>query len=189
MKQYLLTALCAVLLSSCNQFDKFTGLWNKDLNEQYDAVAFPTWLDKGMKSVDPRKVHTPVFIRIRKEIGHYALHVYRYDAAAKAVVADASLFDFVKLKKVDDNTLLSDNDASGMYTTKHITLRLDPATGKLSMEFPAEKDELPKDKRARAMYYSLFNSTYSKLLDIRRRTPDGGLIDKKLKEEKLIYDN
>jgi len=178
--------LFSLLFSSCDQDDRFTGLWNKDYNPEFDAVAFPTWKKKGKDLVDTVRIKTPMFIRIKKVFLSYEMNCYQFDAARNAIVKDPRIFDFVKFSKEDDYTLMSDNRASNIVTDKRVIVQIDPATGALSMSFSVPEDNQPHDKNARATFRSMFNSTYHKLLDIRRKSADPDLIDQKLKSERYI---
>ncbi len=174
-----------ITLSSCNSEDTFTGVWSKNYNEQYDAAAFPLW-EKSRDRLDAQKANTPFFIRITKELDGYTLRCYQYDGAQQSVVAENTIFDFVKFKKTDNHTLMSDNAASGIHMEQKILAHVDEGTGELVMKFPVTDKELPKDKRIKALFKSVFSSGYHKLLTIRRKTADAGIIDSKLREEKVI---
>ncbi len=187
MKNYLYLAACLLLaFSSCNQEDRFTGLWNKNINPEFDATAFPSWSTKGKYKVDTNAIKTPLFIRIKKEIGFYVMNCYQFDAPKNEVVADPSVFDYVKFTKVDEYTLLSDNRASNIVTSKRITIQLDPATGNLIMNFPADEVGIPTDKRTNALFHTMFSSGFHKVMEIRRKAENANLIDSKLKSDHLI---
>lgn len=187
MKNYLLAAAWLLLsFSSCRQQDQFTGVWNKNTNPELDAKAFPTWEDRGKRMVDASRIGSPLFIRIKKEMGYYVMNSYQFDAATRSIVADPSIFDYVKLKKADDNTLVSDNRASNIITDKMIVVHMDPATNEMTMKFDIPETEMPKDKHANALFRTMFNSGYHKLLEIRRKTADPDLINDKLKSDGLI---
>jgi hypothetical protein len=186
MRLSFLSALAALLLMSCGQDDKFTGIWNKDYNTTTDATAFPNW-KKSAKLVDNNFIRTPLIIRIKKDLGVYVLNCYQFDGASRSVVRDALIFDYVKFNKIDDNTLLSDNAASKMMTDKRITLHIDPVTRQITMDFPLDKTEMPQDKRVRELFKSMFSSGYHKILDVRRRTNEEKIITEKLRESNIIF--
>jgi len=187
MKNYLCAALGLLLiLSSCRQQDQFTGVWNKNTNPELDQAAFPTWQDRGKRMVDAGRVGSPLFIRIKKEMGYYVMNCYQFDAPSHNIVADPTIFDYVKLKKADDNTLVSDNKASNIITEKMIVLHVDPTTHEMTMLFEIPKAEMPQDKHANALFRTMFGSGYHKLIEIRRKTADPDLINSKLKSEGLI---
>jgi hypothetical protein len=81
---------------------------------------------------------------------------------------------------------MSDNRASNIVTDKRVIVQIDPATGHLTMSFSVPDDNQPHDKNARATFRSMFNSSYHKLLDIRRKSADPDLLDQKLKSERYI---
>ncbi len=86
---YLFT-ICVVALLGCNRSgsEKFTGLWNKDLNVQYDSIAFELWTIKGLRiPVDRKVITTPVFLRITKDGEFYKVTGYYYDFLKKTFVA------------------------------------------------------------------------------------------------------
>lgn len=187
MKNYLHAALWLLLtLSSCAQKDQFTGVWNKNTNPELDPKAFPTWEDRGKHLVDASRIGSPLFVRIKKEMGYYVMNCYQFDAPSRSIVADPSIFDYVKLKKADDNTLVSDNRASNIITDKMIVVHVDPATNEMTMKFEIPEEEMPVEKRANAMFRTMFGSGYHKLIEIRRKTADPDLINTKLKSEGLI---
>ncbi len=187
MKNYLFAAAWLLFaLSSCRQQDNFTGLWNKNSNPEYDTRAFPTWEARGKRLVDGSRISSPLFIRIKKEMGYYVMNCYQFDAPSHSIAADPSIFDYVKLKKADDNTLVSDNRASNIITEKMIVVHVDPATHEMTMKFEIPEADMPEDKRAKAMFSTMFNSGYHKLLEIRRKTADPDLINSKLKSDGLI---
>jgi hypothetical protein len=187
MKIYQFLAACLLLfVSSCEQSDKFTGVWNKNKNHEFDAAAFPSWKTKGKYLLDTSKAETPLFIRIKKEMTYYVMNCYQFDAAKNAIVADPSIFDYVKFTKEDEFTLMSDNKASNITIEKQIVIQLDPASGILTMNFHADNLAIPTEKRTRALFHSMFNSGYHKIMEVRRKTADANLIDAKLKEEHVI---
>lgn len=186
MRIYVLLALCLLLLSSCDQHDKFTGLWSKDLNKVADAAAFPLWGEKGKNLVDTARIKSPMILRIKKEIGYYVMNCYLIDAGQKMVVRDARIFDFVKFTQEDENTLISDNKVSHINSDKRIIIQLDPATGNMTMSFSIEEDKQPTDPATLALFRTMFSSGYHKLMEVRRKIEDAKLIDTKLKSEHLI---
>jgi hypothetical protein len=189
MKKHLILAACLLLmLFSCKQKDDFTGLWSKNYNPQYDAIAFSSWQKKGKIMVDTNVIKSPLFIRLKKEIGYYVMNCYQFDAARRWVVADPSIFDYIRFTKEDEYTLMSDNKASGLATDKRITIHVNPVTGSLAMNFPIDKVEMPADKKANALFHTMFESEYHKIMDIRRKAENADLIDAKLKDEHLILD-
>jgi len=187
MKNYCYIAVVLLFaFSSCKQEDQFTGLWNKRYNPAFDAVAFPSWAGKGRRKVDTNMVKTPLFIRIKKELGYYVMNCYQFDIPKAAIVSDPSVFDFVKFTKADENTLISDNRASNMVTSKQVTIQVDPATGVMTMNFGVEETAMPTEKRMNAVFHTMFSSGYHKLMEIRRKSEDPGLIDQKLKGDRII---
>lgn len=187
MKNYLIAAIGLLLaLSSCQQQDDFTGVWNKNANPESDPKAFPTWETRGKQLVDQTRVTSPLFIRIKKEMGYYVMNCYQFDAPSHSIVADPSIFDYVKLKKADDNSLVSDNKASNIITEKMIIVYVDPATHEMTMKFEIPEADIPEDKRANAMFRTMFGSGYHKLMEIRRKTADPDLINSKLKSDGFI---
>lgn len=187
MKNYLIAAIVLLFaLSSCQQQDDFTGVWNKNANPESDPKAFPTWETRGKQLVDRTRVTSPLFIRIKKEMGYYVMNCYQFDAPSRSIVADPSIFDYVKLKKTDDHSLVSDNRASNIITEKMIIVHVDPVTHEMTMKFEIPESEMPEDKRANAMFRTMFSSGYHKLIEIRRKTSDPDLINSKLKSDGVI---
>lgn len=187
MKSYLFAAAWLLIsLSSCKQQDDFTGLWNKNANAEWDGKAFPSWEGKGSTMVNRTRVKSPVFIRIKKEMNYYVMNCYQLDASRHQVVADPSIFDYVKLKKVDEHTLISDNQASNIITATQIIVQVQPGTGEMTMKFGIPDTDMPAEPRANALFHTLFSSGYHKLMEIRRKTEDADLVDSKLKSEGLV---
>jgi hypothetical protein len=187
MKIYSILTLCLLLLlSSCEQEDRFTGLWNKDYNQVADAAAYPSWIEKGNKMVDTTRIKSPMFLRIKKEMGFYVMNCYQFDAAQNMVVRDVRIFDFVKFTQADENTLISDNEASHIMSDKRIIIKLDPAKGTMTMSFSIGEDEKPNDEIMLALFRTMFSSGFNKLMEVRRKAEDAKLIDSKLKSEHLI---
>ncbi len=182
---YLLIGLSAIL-SSCSQYDQLTGVWNKNVNAEFDGAAFPQWQSRGRTMTDSGVVESPLFIRIKKSGSQYVMSCYIFDGSINKIVKEASVFDYVIFTKAEENVLISDNAASGMATNKLMIVRLDKQTGLLSMSLDVEKESLPESKRGRALLKTMFNSGFHKLIDIRRKTDDPALIDQKLKEEHII---
>ena len=178
--------LFSLLFTSCKQEDKFTGLWNKDFNPEFDAVAFPAWKKRGRALVDTVRIKTPMFIRIKKVFLRYEMNCYQFDAARNAIVKDPRIFDFVKFTKEDEYTLMSDNRASNIVTESRVIVQIDPATGNLSMSFSVPDENQPHDKNAKATFRSMFASSYHKLMEVRRKSGDPDLLDDKLKSDHLI---
>ncbi|MCF8449699.1 MAG: hypothetical protein K9G49_07475 [Taibaiella sp.] len=187
MKLNQILAACLLLfVASCNQSDKFTGVWSKDRNPEFDAAAFPSWNTKGKYLLDTGKAGSPLFIRIKKELNYYVMNCYQFDAPKNAIVADPSIFDYVKFTKEDEFTLMSDNKASNITIEKQIVIQLNPVTGILTMNFHADNLAIPTEKKTRALFHTMFNSGYHKIMEVRRKTEDANLIDTKLKEEHVI---
>ena len=183
---YLAALALLTLFSSCDPNDKFTGVWTKERNDTYDPTAFPEWENKGKHMLDAGKVSSPMFLRLKKELGTYVLHCYRFDGGQQRVMSDNSLFDDIKFKKVDGSTLMSDNKASGIHIEAQMILHIDDVSGQMSLRFSKKEVEMPTEKRTKALFQTMFNSGYRKLLDIRRMTDDPDLIDKKLRNENII---
>jgi hypothetical protein len=188
-KIYFCLAAILLLFSSCGSQDKFTGLWTKERNTEYDAAAFPLWEKTAKEHLNANMVNTPLFVRITKEMDYYVLRCYQYDGAKKMVVAENSVFDFVKLTKTGSSTLISDNKASNIMLEKRMMMQVDDATGRLTMVFDLAKSELPPDKKSRSMFMTMFHSDFRKLMDIRRVSDDASLIDHKLRSENVIMAN
>ena len=187
MKIYSILTLCMLLLlSSCIQEDRFTGLWNKNYNQVADVAAYPLWLEKGNKMVDTTRIKSPMFLRIKKEMDHYVMNCYQFDAAQNMVVRDVRIFDFVKFTQADEYTLISDNDASDIMSEKRIIIKLDPAKGTMTMSFSIEEDKKPTDETTLSLFSTMFSSGFSKLMEVRRKAEDAKLIDSKLKSDHLI---
>lgn len=187
MRIYSILSFCLLLLlSSCEQEDKFTGLWNKDYNQVADAAAYPSWKEKGNKMVDTVRIKSPMFLKVKKEADHYVMNCYQFDAAQNRVVRDVRIFDFVDFTQADENTLISDNEASHIMSDKRIIIKLDPAKGTMTMSFSIEEDKKPNDETTLALFRTMFSSGFSKLMEVRRKAEDAKLIDSKLKSEHLI---
>jgi hypothetical protein len=187
LNKYCLLAVCMLLsLSSCNQSDVFTGVWNKDFNPTFDNKAFPAWKKHRSDLADTDLVKTPFFIRIKKEMGSYVLNCFQLDGATGSIVTDASVVDFVKFNKIDEYTLVSDNRISNMVTSRQITIHIDGQTRILKMTFPLDKSEMPADKKIRALFETMFSSGFRKIIEVRRKTNEARLIEEKLKNSNVI---
>jgi hypothetical protein len=187
MRIYSILSFCLLLLlSSCEQEDRFTGLGNKDYNQVADAAAYPSWIEKGNKMVDTTRIKSPMFLRIKKEMGFYVMNCYQFDAAQNMVVRDVRIFDFVNFTQADENTLISDNEASHIMSDKRIIIKLDPAKGTMTMSFSIGEDEKPNDEIMLALFRTMFSSGFNKLMEVRRKAEDAKLIDSKLKSDHLI---
>lgn len=185
-KNLYLTVWLLAMFVSCDVNDKYTGVWNKNFNTSLDSAAFPQWSTRGRFMTDPETISTPLFVRIKKSGSQYIMTCYQFDGATNSVVRENALFDYILLSESEKNLLVSDNSASGMTTSQPVVIRYDEQTQQITVSFKPDEEHLPDNKRRRALFKSIFQSGYHKVLDIRRKDDDPGLIDKKLKDERMI---
>jgi hypothetical protein len=184
----LLAVFALFAFTGCNhQPDRFIGLWNKDLNVQYDSISFPLWTSKDLRlPVDRKVITTPVFLRIAKDGEFYKIVGYYYDFANRTFIADVTIPENARFKKLDDLTLISDNEYANSSVKEHLAIRVNASSGAITLDFPIDKAAVPNNEKSKANFYTMLKSGFHRVLEVGNNTGISE-IQKSLQSQKAIF--